>query len=759
MTQDAPIADGRTDRTTWLVLLCLAAAVVTWLSCAQMGPVADPPPVGAMLEDLQTDSVVLHRQVAREVEAGGASVFERLAAALKASEPEERALAARGLPELGRRAVPLLLDMLNEDSAVVRRHAAQALGEMGTEAAPAGPALLDALSDPDRGVRAAASHAVSQIVAPEEAASALIPLLDDKEHAVRAAAASALEAVADHADAAVPKLAVRTEDKYPAVRVAAAQALDAIGPEAAEAAPALVRLLVEASMESAIARASLVQIGEPAVDPLMAALRSPNRRAQWLAAQALSEIGEPAVKSLLEVAGSAESRGRPPALSALALMEPRPAEAETVVLDALRDGVPPARAAATLWYSHAEAPSAAMEAAVFETARSENPYVVRAALRALTEGREATVELLELLEEVAQSPEEPVRVAALRALAALREGAAPAMPTLLRALRDDSENVRREAIRALRYIGPEAEETVPLLIELLRSDSAQERREAAEMLGVLSERPDEAVPTLAEATADGDANVRVAALNAVRQFGQEAAEAVPAVLDALDDRETRVRTAAALALPELPLPQEEAVEAVSSRLDKETEQPTLRALARALGEVGRGSQRAVQVLAHTLSTAESGRVRESAAQALEQIGPEARQEALDELIEAAYADHVLLSTAAWGALAGVAPGDPRAVTALTDALHAGPASLRQSACQAIGRMGQQGAAAVPDLVRVLQEDPSVDVRAAAARNVVLLGPAAAQAVPALERNRALDIPELTRAVDYALEQIRENPDA
>jgi hypothetical protein len=74
-------------------------------------------------------------------------------------------------------------------------------------------------------------------------------------------------------------------------------------------------------------------------------------------------------------------------------------------------------------------------------------------------------------------------------------------------------------------------------------------------------------------------------------------------------------------------------------------------------------------------------------------------------------------------------------------------------------MGQAGHAAVPALVRVLQEDPSVDVRVAAARNVVLLGPAAAQAVPALEANKALDLPELTRAVDYALERIRENPDA
>ncbi|NIM70215.1 MAG: hypothetical protein GTO48_07130, partial [Xanthomonadales bacterium] len=63
-----------------------------------------------------------------------------------------------------------------------------------------------------------------------------------------------------------------TQDRIPFVRTAAAQTLGAIGPEAAGAVPALVRLLGEPGMESALARASLVQIGEASLVPLVAAL-------------------------------------------------------------------------------------------------------------------------------------------------------------------------------------------------------------------------------------------------------------------------------------------------------------------------------------------------------------------------------------------------------------------------------------------------------------------------------------------------------
>ncbi|NIM70214.1 MAG: hypothetical protein GTO48_07125, partial [Xanthomonadales bacterium] len=90
--------------------------------------------VGALLEDLRSGSVLLHREAAREIEAAGPATLSRLAQAVRESEPEQRAQAAGGLAELGARAVPLLIELLGDDSELVRRRAAQALGELGPEA-------------------------------------------------------------------------------------------------------------------------------------------------------------------------------------------------------------------------------------------------------------------------------------------------------------------------------------------------------------------------------------------------------------------------------------------------------------------------------------------------------------------------------------------------------------------------------------------------------------------------------------------------
>ena len=57
-------------------------------------------------------------------------------------------------------------------------------------------------------------------------------------------------------------------------------------------------------------------------------------------------------------------------------------------------------------------------------------------------------------------------------------------------------------------------------------------------------------------------------------------------------------------------------------------------------------------------------------------------------------------------------------------------TVRLKAVEVLGRMGDDAAAAVPDLVKLL-DDPDADVRKAAARTIGRIGPAAKAAVPAL----------------------------
>ena len=76
-------------------------------------------------------------------------------------------------------AVPLLIELLRDSDPVVRRYAADCLGDLGPAAAPAVPALLRALGDEEQGgmvitVGGAAAYALQKID-PEAAARAGVP--------------------------------------------------------------------------------------------------------------------------------------------------------------------------------------------------------------------------------------------------------------------------------------------------------------------------------------------------------------------------------------------------------------------------------------------------------------------------------------------------------------------------------------------------------------------------------------------------------
>jgi HEAT repeat protein len=84
---------------------------------------------------------------------------------LLAQKEAFEAVASRALTIIGAEAVPVLVEHLSHQRADIRQWAATVLGEIGADANEATPALIDALSDNDVGVREAARQSLDLIEA------------------------------------------------------------------------------------------------------------------------------------------------------------------------------------------------------------------------------------------------------------------------------------------------------------------------------------------------------------------------------------------------------------------------------------------------------------------------------------------------------------------------------------------------------------------------------------------------------------------
>ena len=71
--------------------------------------------------------------------------------------------AAKALAHIGKAATPALIETLKHENNSIRATGAEALAEIGPDAAAAAPALADALSDKDATVRSRAATALERI--------------------------------------------------------------------------------------------------------------------------------------------------------------------------------------------------------------------------------------------------------------------------------------------------------------------------------------------------------------------------------------------------------------------------------------------------------------------------------------------------------------------------------------------------------------------------------------------------------------------
>lgn len=536
-------------------------AASAWLLCTHLSPAAEPPAdVSKLSEQLASSDRDTRREAGYRLEKLGPASKAALPALIRAIGDSDKQVWANALaaiaaigPEAAE-AIPQLVDAFDSrkgsdfrqrDKSQKLMRAAHALARIGEAARPA---LIAALKSDDTGLRLGATKALGGMGA--NARDALPALIENLGHSDEELHSEVIETLGLIGADAVAPLTKSLSWPDPKLRRGSARALAAIGAAAASAGPELLARLAtekERDVRSALL-AALPRVGLPPekiTAALVRAFREDDEQLRSAALDALLLI-RPAEKSAV------------PAIAAL-LNDPQPAVAERAALALGRFGAAAKSAVPALANGAARdgAQRAACIAALTEIGGSAVPEVLRQIEKAPAASLNREHWVIKLLagigaaglpdlEKALGSPVASVRVAALGTLNELGEQSRETRAAVLNLTSDSDPCVRATALSALVSMATDTGGTLKKIEAALRDPEPVVRLSAATSAGALGQTAHALAPALTPLLDDRDATVRAAALRAAGAIGSDDPTLTKRLAASLDDPATRSAALASL---------------------------------------------------------------------------------------------------------------------------------------------------------------------------------------------------------------------
>jgi HEAT repeat protein len=495
----------------------------------------------------------------------------------------------------------------------VRRSAAKSLGELGTDATLAIPALLKAAVDVDATVREAAMGALNSVdpawpekaevrkacpdllaalrswssdvkkaamkllslIGPSAVPDLAAVLLDGEDTVGKVYVMQLLERVGPKAASAVPGLTQALDSQYVTVRTAAAKALANIGPPAGTAVPKLVVGLADTNAEARQAMATcLARVGpaaEPAAPALLPLLADREYKVREAAAEALAQIGPQAIPALIEI------------------VQTRDVQRLKMLIDSMIKVSP--------WYTQPK------------------PDIVVTDPRKIINSRIWV--LFEIVEE--RTKLEAAQKTALQVLGKLGPAASAAVPAATEALADQNPAIRLAAVQTLGKIGPSASAAVPQLIQALMDSNPDVKLAAIQSLGQIGSLPRSAIAGLIQMLVDSNKSVQKEAAEVLRNLDnvEENWASDPVVTDAIAGLAKQLGKPGGLAVHAFTVIGTAAIPVLVDTLESGNRVARENA-AVALGDIGAGAKAAIPALTRALED-DHRWVQDKAAKALAKI--------------------------------------------------------------------------------------------------------------------------------------------
>lgn len=365
-------------------------------------------------------------------------------------------------PAVRKAAVPQLIESLREPQTAY--WACRVLGEMGSDAAPAAPALAELLvTDRRPDVRREAALSLGAIgPAAADTVPLLVKALYDPDYGVRMGAVFALGSMGPSAREAQPVLRRMSAEPQggapPLMKILLAWAIARVAPEDKQAIQRAVKSLVEAvsnrepRVRAAAVRglADLHPPPETVVPAMTRILETGPKESGSNAMTVLADIGQPAVPALLVALRSSDGKIRREALIALGRIGP-----------AARAAVP----------------------AATQSLKDPDRNVCYTASFALGKMGAAAAKAKQALQDQLEGDDPALRLAAAWALARIEpdmsQAAPKFVPRLILALKDEEPMIRLEAASSLRFLGPAARPAADPLKKVAAGDPNELIRDMA----------------------------------------------------------------------------------------------------------------------------------------------------------------------------------------------------------------------------------------------------------------------------------------